>query len=126
MKVLILFLFFFLSMIQFETHGDGFILNSLQEAKDISDATDKPILLIFGTNSCGHCVKLKNDLSSTLKTDIHNFIVCYVDLKLNPEFKKDDNITAIPDSRIIHRSKIVSTIKGYRKSEYQEWLKNAQ
>jgi thioredoxin-related protein len=108
------------------TFSDGFVLNSLIEAQTISEATKKPILLIFGADSCRFCSLLKNDLDSTLKKDIDNFIVCYLDLKIDPALKEKYNVTLIPDSRIIQDDKTISIIKGYKTQDYKQWLKNVK
>lgn len=106
--------------------ADTFILNSLAEAQILSKETRKPILLIFGAESCDYCSLLKNDLNSVLKKDVDNFIVCYLDLKSNPELKKEYNVSLIPDSRIISNGKINSAIKGYKSKDYRKWLENAK
>lgn len=106
--------------------ADTFILNSLPEARRLSKETQKSILLIFGADSCNFCLLLKDDLESVLKKDIDNFIICYIDLKSNPELKRQYDITSIPDSRIIFDDKTISSIKGYRKNDYKKWLENAK
>lgn len=106
--------------------ADTFILNSLAEAQTLSKETQKPILLIFGADSCDFCSLLKNDLNSVLKKDVDNFIVCYLDLKSNPELKRQYNVTLIPDSRIISNEKTNTVIKGYKQKDYKKWLENAK
>lgn len=106
--------------------ADSFVLDSLTEAQKFSKETQKPILLIFGTDSCKFCSLLKNDLDSVLKKDVDNLIVCYLDLKSDPELKKQYNVSLIPDSRIISNGKTNSVIKGYKQQEYKRWLENAK
>jgi thiol-disulfide isomerase/thioredoxin len=106
--------------------SDTFVLNSLTEAKNLSKKMNKPILLIFGMDSCNFCISLKKDLNSVLKKDVDNFIVCYLDVKSNQDLKKEYDINLIPDSRIILDEKTSSIIKGYRTKDYKEWLQNAK
>ena len=121
MNILYLFLF-----IHGSVFADSFILNSLPEAQKLSQQTQQPILLIFGSESCNFCSFLKNDLDSVLKKDVENFIVCYLDIKSDPELKKQYNVTLIPDSRIISNDKTVFSIKGYNQKNYKKWLENAK
>jgi len=107
--------------------SDGFVLDSLKEAQVLSKATNKQILLIIGSESCDYCLKLKNDLNSVLKNEIDNLIVCYLDMKSNPEVKSQFNISLIPDSRIIdNNNKVNSIIKGYKPNDYKKWLQNVK
>jgi thioredoxin-like negative regulator of GroEL len=106
--------------------AEGFVLDSLKEAQVLSKATNKPILLIVGSESCNYCLKLKNDLNSVLKNDIDDFIVCYLDIKSNPEIKNQFNISLIPDSRIINNDRVNSIIKGYKPNDYKKWLQNVK
>lgn len=106
--------------------ADTFILSSIKEAQTLSKETEKPILLIFGAESCRFCSILKNDLSHVLKKDVDNFIVCYVDLKSEPSLKEQLRITSIPNSRIIKDGQVKSSIVGYKQDDYKKWLQNAK
>jgi thioredoxin-related protein len=106
--------------------ADNFVLNSLTEAQKLSNETKKPILLILGSDSCNFCSLLKNDLDSVLKKDVDNFIVCYLDLKSDPELKKQYNVSLMPDSRIISNGKMNYSIKGYKQRDYKKWLENVK
>ena len=106
--------------------GDTFVLSSLTEAQFLAKETNKPMLLIFGADSCGFCILLKEDLNSILKKDVDNFIVCYLDLKSNQELKKQYDINLIPDSRIILDGEVNSVFKGYKPKDYKKWLQNAK
>ncbi len=123
MKILLILISLFMTS---TLYANSFVLSSLDEARTISKETDKPILLIFGAESCVYCVRLKNDLNYGLKNDTHNFIICYIDLKLNPEIRTEYNITSIPESRIIVNDKEISMIKGYSQKEYRKWINNVK
>lgn len=105
-----------------QAFGEGFILDSLPEAKQLSESTGKPILLIFGSTSCPHCHHLKDDLLSNKISGADQYILCY--LNTNQDLKKEYSISMIPDSRIISKNKEVRSIKGYERSKYEKWLKN--
>jgi thioredoxin-related protein len=104
--------------------GD-FILNSLDEAKNLSNSTNQSILLIFGTSNCVFCRSLENDLynSMELQDATEKYIICYIDLKNNPEYKETYKISIIPDSRIITKNIQTKKISGYNKEKYIKWLK---
>lgn len=105
-------------------NNSSYILSSLKEAQRISDATDQSILLIFGSKNCPYCTKLYNDLIDIDKKYIDTYIICYIDLdkQEHKKFKEEYEITLIPDSRIIRQNKTISSMRGYKKTEYLEWL----
>lgn len=105
--------------------SEGFILNSIDEANQLSKLTDKPILLIFGADYCVHCIKLKEDiLNSNISEDIDKMIICFIDIAKNPKEKIEYNIKVIPNSRIIYSNKSNNPIIGYNKDNYITWLKS--
>lgn len=105
------------------SNNETFILSSIQEAEKISDVSQKPMLVIFGSENCGYCTKLKNDLVSNVESSyIDPYIICYIDLNKNENLKKKYDISSIPDSRIFFKRKMKSSTKGYKKIEYLEWL----
>lgn len=107
--------------------NDSFILESIDEAKQLSARTNQPILIIFGSPECVFCESLKKDiLSFKLSPDIDPYIICYLDLNKDPTLKKDFNIKIIPDSRIIINNEQRTQIKGYSKNNYIKWLNNAK
>lgn len=107
--------------------NDSFIVTSLKDAQELAYATDKKILLIFGTEGCPYCVKLKNELfTEPLKAAIDPYIVCYLDLDKNKELKQEYNIGMIPDSRILKNNREISRLKGYSKDRYVDWLNNVK
>jgi thioredoxin-related protein len=103
----------------------NYIVDSLPEAQQISSQTQQPILVIFGSDSCVFCDKLKTDINNqTLIEYIDPYIVCYVDLNEYPQYKGEYKITIIPDSRILSNNKMVSKAQGYSKDKYIDWLKS--
>lgn len=103
----------------------NYIVDSLPEAQQISSQTQQPILVIFGSDSCVFCKKLKTDIDNqALLEHIDPYIVCYVDLQEYPEYKDKYKITIIPDSRVLKNNKTISKAQGYSKDKYIAWLKS--
>lgn len=99
-----------------------FVLDSLTEAKELSKLTNQNVLAIFGSDDCEFCQKLKTDLSDKLTSSIDSYIICYIDLKDNPNMKQEFKIRTIPDSRIFDRDTQKNQYIGYNKEGYIEWL----
>ena len=107
--------------------NDNFILNSLDEATNISEKTQQPILLIFGGDNCRFCTRLKNDLvNSELKNYTDRYIVCYIDIDNNITLKNKYEVSSIPDTRIIKDKVQVAKIIGYNKQTYKDKIKNVK
>lgn len=105
------------------TSYGGFILDSLDEAKQLSKSTQQPILVIFGSENCSFCTQLKNDISNgQLTTALDPYIICYLDINKDVKLKADYEINIIPDSRIIHKNTQKTKIVGYNKKNYIKWL----
>ena len=104
--------------------AESFILDSLSEANKLSKSTNKPVLVIFGSDSCAFCMLLKKSIASDLKNDIDGYIICYLDLGKNPELKTEYQISLIPDSRIVKDDTTISVKKGFNLREYKNWLQN--
>jgi len=103
--------------------NDSFMLNSIEEAKNLASITNKPLLIIFGSDYCKFCQELKKDiLSKKLSPDIDKYIICYIDLETDEHIKKKYNVSMIPDSRILIKDKEIKKIKGYSKNNYLKWL----
>ena len=105
------------------TSYSGFILDSLDEAKQLSQSTQQPILVIFGSDNCSFCKQLKNDISnSQMKTALDPYLVCYLDLNKHEDLKKLYKINILPDSRIIDKNTQKAKLVGYSKENYIKWL----
>lgn len=103
---------------------DSFILSSLDEAMVLSQSTNKPVLLIFGADYCRYCISLKeNILNLELSPEINKYIICYIDIKIHSDLKKQYSVSTIPDSRIIIDNKQQKSIIGYNRQKYISWLK---
>jgi thioredoxin-related protein len=107
--------------------NDNFILNSLDDAIRISETTQQPVLLIFGSESCKFCNKLKEDLTnSELKDYTDRYIICYIDVHDNITLKNKYEVRAIPDTRIIKNKVQITKIVGYNKETYKDKIKNVK
>ncbi len=105
--------------------NDGFIVDSIDVAHRLSKETGKPALIIFGADYCKFCNSLKQDiLDNKLSPKIDRYIICYADIKENPDIKERYDVSMIPDSRIFVENKEISKIKGYSKNNYIKWLNN--
>ena len=126
MKIIYLVLAFVLT-INTALSRDGFILDSLSEARLLSKRTNRPVLLIFGAEYCTYCSPLKSDiLSHKLSPEADNYIVCYIDIKNMPNTKDEYGVSIIPDSRIYLDDMEVSSLKGYGIKKYRSWLQNVK
>jgi thioredoxin-related protein len=123
-KILLFILMLFISTAANAT--EGFIIDSLEEAQRLSDSTGKSVLLILGAESCFHCERLKTDILTDQIPDSDRYIICYLGLDENPDLKKKYSVSMIPDSRILKKNKTITTIKGYDRTKYSKWLKNAE
>lgn len=100
-----------------------FILDSLDEAKQLSQSTQQPILVIFGSEHCSFCKKLINDAhNDKLKTAMDPYIICYLDINKDAKLKEEYKINIVPDSRIIEKNIQKTKIVGYNKENYIKWL----
>lgn len=124
--VKIIYLLFFLAvLVTTVSANDSFILDSIEEAQRLSKLTNKPALIIFGADYCKFCNSLKDDiLNKKLSPTIDRYIICYIDIKLNPELKDQYGVNMIPDSRIFSNTKEIRRVKGYSKNNYLKWLNN--
>ena len=99
-----------------------FVLDSLTEAKELAQLTKQNVLVIFGSDDCAFCQKLKTDLSDKLMSSVDTYIVCYIDLKTQPDMKEEFKVSVIPDSIIFISDSFRSKYIGYNKETYEKWL----
>ena len=107
-------------------YAGDFTVKSLEEAQTISESTNQPILLIFGSPDCLFCEQLNNAITTEeFKQDIDKFIICYIDLTIenNKVYKTEYKISIIPDSYIMQDGKVINHMSGYEKNKYLKWLK---
>lgn len=115
----------FVCMMSSLSMADGFVLDSIAEAEQLSKLSNKPILLIIGSNRCVFCEALKDEIiSGVINKHVQEYIVCYIDLEKNKGLKNTYNVNIIPDSRIIKKQKTVSKITGFDKKKYIKWLED--
>lgn len=115
----------FLFLFSINIYADGFILSSIVEAEKLSKQTKQPILIIFGDENCEFCKALLSDISvNKLNPEIDKYIICYIDINENKDYKNKYNISMIPDSRIMQDKRQVSKMVGYTKEKYKNWIKN--
>lgn len=91
--------------------------DSYEEALKISK--DKPLLVVLGTDWCGYCVKLKNEIRNF---DLTNYVICFVDADERKDLAKSFQVRSYPTSFILKNEVIKSKKKGYRKSDYSNWI----
>lgn len=120
-------LLLFLSAVSIAYADNSFVLSSLDEAKILSQQTQQPVLLIFGSNDCRFCNALKEDIiTNKLSPAINRYIVCYINIKDNQDLKNRYNISVVPDSLILIKQNEKFRTKGYLKDSYIKWLNNAR
>lgn len=116
-----------MSIFMSSIYANSFVLESLEEAQTLSKSTKQPILLIFGNKNCPFCTKLTTDINNKQLTEyLDPYIICYIDLSENSEYKEKYKVNMIPDSRIISNGKEISKATGYTRTEYIQWLKNVK
>ena len=81
---------------------------------------NKNVLIVFGTDWCGHCVKLKKELNSL---NLDDYVVCVVDAEERKDIRKKYSVSSYPTSIIINNEKEVSRKSGYDKA-YKSWLES--
>lgn len=107
--------------------SDNFILNSLDDAIRLSETTQQPVLLIFGSENCKFCNRLKDDLiNSELKNYTDRYIICYIDVDDNITLRDKYEVRTIPDTRIIKNKVQITKIVGYNKQTYKDKIKNVK
>lgn len=112
-KILLsLFLCFFFTQIIFAK--DPVFVNSYEQAIE----SEKNVLLVFSTDWCGYCSKLKKDFN---KLDFSDYVVCVIDAEKDVVISKKYKINSYPTSVILNNKKEVSRKTGYSK-DYNFWL----
>jgi len=81
---------------------------------------NQPVLIIFSVEWCGSCVNLKNNIN---KMNLNDYVVCIVDAEERKDLRMEYNINSYPTSLIIKNKKEISRKIGYRKFEFERWLK---
>ncbi len=119
-KVLFFVLFFISSFSIAKAEGPILVFN-YEDAiyEQAIQEKNKNVLLIFGADWCPSCVRLKKDL---LKLDLHDYIICQIDVDQRRDLAKKYNVNRYPTSIIINNKEEKSKIVGYSRFSYQKWL----
>ena len=98
-------------------------VDSIERGSSLSETLKQDILVIFGAEWCGACVKLKREIYAD-NDILDNLIVYYVDYDKNKSLAKKYNIRSLPTSVIIQNGKEIGRRVGYSdKKQYSDWLK---
>lgn len=97
---------------------------NLEEAKLASKELKKDILVIFETDWCGTCRKLKESIFDTKELD--NYIICFLDVDKDKEIAESYIVKSLPYYVIVDSNGIVKKRgSGYKsKSIFLKWLDN--
>ena len=76
-------------------------------------------VVIFGTDWCSNCVKLKKDLKNI---NFDKYVVCILDSEKEKDLSNQYQVNSYPTSVVIKKGKEVSRKIGYRKLDYQKWI----
>lgn len=96
-------------------------VDSLEDAEVLSERTNQKILIIFSAKWCKYCGLLSRFLKEN-STLLNNYIVVIIDYDTNKDLVKQYAVRNLPDSRIINKGKELSSMVGYDKQEYIQWL----
>jgi thioredoxin-related protein len=118
----ILYVFAFLAISISVASQPSILVSSIDEAVILANEIDSVALIVFTSDSCGYCVKLKKDFEHH-PAMIENKVVCYVEYDENRLLAKKYNVKALPHSLILHSNNITKEYIGYEKIKYSEWLK---
>lgn len=106
---------FFLAIALFSSFSLANDLENYEKALN----SNKNALLIFSTEWCGYCTKLKNDLN---KIDTSKLTICIIDADENVDLKRLYKVHSYPTSILIKNKKEVSRKTGYSKEDYKRWI----
>lgn len=98
-------------------------VDSIEKANSLSETLNQDVLMIFGAEWCGACVKLKREVYSDIDI-LENLIVYYVDYDDNQAIAKKYNARSLPTSILVRDGKELKRKVGYSgKKQYSDWLK---
>lgn len=120
MKYIFLTLCLFLGLSNYAA-GDGFLINEYDVAKNLSQETKMPLLVIYSADYCAYCKLLKEEI--LLPSGIDNAIICILDLEDNQKLAKRMGVKKLPTSVLLDvNGKEISRKIGYNQKEYLIWL----
>jgi len=100
-------------------------IKTYQDALRASEVSKKPVLLIFHTENCRWCHKMKRDVLSDpdVKKLLDGYIVYYVDVSKEQEVVTKYGVRAVPAYVVInHEEKVEKSAKYKNKRAFISWL----
>jgi thioredoxin-related protein len=82
--------------------------------------SDGSVLVVFGTQWCENCVRLKKDIN---KINLDDYVVCVLDAEIESELSKQYKVKAYPTSIVFKKGTEISRKVGYKKFEFERWTK---
>ena len=100
---------------------DNIVYDDLNKSIELASKYNKKVLIIFGADWCPYCKTLKKDISTLF---IQKYIVSIIDIDKNSGIVDEFKIKGLPTSVVIDSAKKELARKiGYKKEEYENWLK---
>lgn len=90
--------------------------NNYEEAIENKDSS---VLVIFGSDWCGNCIKLKEDID---QFNLEDYVICIVDVEKRKDLGKEYKIRSYPTSIVMKNKKEISRKVGYRKMDFEKWI----
>ena len=102
--------------------GEGFFLDTPEDAFILAMETKQDILLIFGAPYCKYCTIMKNDVIKNIQV-FDNMLICYVNVEDREDLQKEYKVSTLPDY-MIYRNKVeVKRKVGYTGfDQFKAWL----
>lgn len=97
------------------------IISDINIAKREATRTKTDLLLIFTSESCAPCSKLKKEIETNIDKEISKkYTVCYVDYSTNADLVRQYGVRQIPHSVIVEKNKAYIGFRQYE--QYKKWL----
>lgn len=81
--------------------------------------SNQNVLLIFGADWCGNCVKLKNDMYSI---NLDDYVICTIDADENKSLARKYKVRSYPTSIVIKNGNELARKIGYKKVDFENWV----
>lgn len=123
MRVLLSVIFVLLLLTATLANNPAIFVSNYADAISLAKHTDLQVLLIFSSDPCPPCIKLKNSI-----TDINDIIICDIDISdtTNKNLVNKFKISSVPESILLDKSENqIRRLKGFvDKISYKQWLFN--
>jgi len=96
--------------------ADPVFTNNYEEAIENKKSS---VLVVFGSDWCGNCIKLKDEID---QINLEDYVVCIVDVEKRKDLGKEYKVRSYPTSIIMKNKKEVSRKIGYKKSDFERWI----